>query len=97
MLELKDFMPINFLKKEKFTGSHQGMRFRMEKVEIEGEDKPRLGVTVWPEPYAYDATPDEEKERILLDFDADGIAKGVDWINEQFETQAARWKAVGRR
>ena len=32
MLELKDFMPINFLKKEKFTGSHKGMRFQMEKV-----------------------------------------------------------------
>ena len=30
MLELKDFMPVNFLKKEKFTGSHNGMRFRME-------------------------------------------------------------------
>ena len=33
MLELKDFMPINFLKKEKFTGSHKGLRFRMEKLE----------------------------------------------------------------
>ena len=37
MLELKDFMPINYLKKEKFTGSHQGMRFRMEKAELDGE------------------------------------------------------------
>ena len=39
MLELKDFMPINFLKKEKFTGSHKGLRFRMEKLEVR---KPRL-------------------------------------------------------
>ena len=38
MLELKNFMPINFLKKEKFTGSHNGMRFRMEKLDLEGED-----------------------------------------------------------
>ena len=45
MLELKDFMPVNFLKKEKFTGSHNGMRFRMEKLDLEGEDGPRLGVT----------------------------------------------------
>ena len=51
MLELKNFMPINFLKKEKFTGSHNGMRFRMEKLDLEGEDGPRLGVTIWPEPY----------------------------------------------
>lgn len=96
MLELKDFMPVNFLKKEKFTGSHQGMRFRMEKLEIEGEDKPRLGVTVWPEPYGYDATPEEDKQTIELDFDGDGVARGVDWLNEQFEGQRARWKAAGR-
>ena len=97
MLELKDFMPINFLKKEKFTDSYQGMRFRMEKTEAEGEEKPKLGVCVWPEPYGYDATPEEEKEKILLEFDADGIAKGVDWLNEQFVSQAGRWKAVSRR
>lgn len=96
MLELKDFMPINFLKKEKFTGSHKGMRFRMEKLEIEGEEKPGLGVAVWPEPYGYDATPDAEKEKIVLEFNAEGLAKGVDWINEQYEKQAARWKAVNR-
>lgn len=96
MLDLKDFMPINFLKKEKFTGSHKGMRFRMEKLDRDGDDKPRLGVTVWPEPYGYDATPEHEKESILLDFDPDGLARGVDWLNEQFEAQAARWKAAGR-
>ena len=35
MLQLKDFMPVNFLKKEKYTGSCKGMRFRMEKFENE--------------------------------------------------------------
>lgn len=96
MLELKDFMPINYLKKEKFTGSHQGMRFRMEKAELDGEERPKLKVAVWPEPYGYDATPQEEKTVTLLEFDADGIAKGVEWINEQFESQQLRWKAVIR-
>ena len=37
------------------------MRFRMEKLDLEGEDGPRLGVTIWPEPYGYDATPEEER------------------------------------
>lgn len=97
MLELKDFMPINFLKKEKFTGSHKGMRFRMEKAETEGEEKPRLKVTVWPEPYGYDATPQEEKRELLVDFDADGLGEGVGWINEQFEKEQARWKLASRR
>ena len=50
MLQLKDFMPVNFLKKEKYTGSCKGMRFRMEKFEKEftysGSD---LGATYTPE------------------------------------------------
>ena len=62
MLELKDFMPINFLKKEKFTGSHKGLRFRMEK--LEENEETLLFVSVWPEPYSYDFTPEEEKEHL---------------------------------
>lgn len=34
MIDIKDVMPISFLKKEPFTGSYQGMRYRMEKAEI---------------------------------------------------------------
>ena len=97
MLELKDFMPINFLKKEKFTGSFKGMRFRMEKLEPENEgETPGLGVTVWPEPFAYDAAKEEEKERARFAFDADGIAAGVAWLNERYESELPRWKAAGR-
>lgn len=92
MLELNDFMPIGFLKKERFTGSHKGMRFAMEKVA--GEAAPGLGVTVWPEPYGYDATPDSEKERILLEFNEEGLEQGVAWINEQYKAQKDRWKAA---
>jgi len=33
MINIKDVMPISFLKKEPFTGSYQGMRYRMEKSE----------------------------------------------------------------
>ena len=64
-------MPVNFLKKEKFTGSDTGMRYRMEmtKREVPKEDgadgetveETVLTVTSWPEPYGYDATPEEEK------------------------------------
>lgn len=94
MMDLKDFMPINFLKKERFTGSHKGMRFAMERAEGDGDNPPRLCVTVWPEPYGYDATPDCEKETILLDFNEDGLVKGVEWVNGQYEAQARRWKAA---
>lgn len=94
MLELKDFMPVNFLKKEKFTGSYQGMRFRMEKADgTEEGDAPSLLVTAWPEPYNYDSTPEEEKQSCFFSFDADGIAAGVDWLNGQFAAKKELWKS----
>lgn len=80
MIERKDVMPVNFLKKEKFNGSFRGMRYRMEKAEK--EEMPVLLVTVWPEPYGYDATPEDEKKRAEFSFDEDGILRGVAWLNE---------------
>ena len=85
-----------FLKKEKYTGSCKGMRFRMEKFEKEGEETPVLRVSVWPEPYSFDCTPEEEKQFLECTFDADGIAKGADWINERYEAELPRWKKVSR-
>ena len=69
---------------------------RMEKFEKEGADAPILRVSVWPEPYSFDCTPEEEKEFLECSFDADGIAKGVDWINERYESELPRWKKVSR-
>ena len=38
MIDLKEVMPISFLKKEPFTGSYQGMRYRMEKADIQAAE-----------------------------------------------------------
>lgn len=86
MLERKNFMPINYLKKERFTGSYQGMRYKMEKAQIgEGEEaKTVLRVVQWPEPYSFDATKDEEKTSMDTSFDEEGIEKGIDWLNEEY-------------
>lgn len=80
MIMRKDVMPVNFLKKEKFTGSDQGMRYRMEKTD--GEEETVLTVTVWPEPYGYDATPEEKKVRKKFAFSEEGIEQGVEWLNQ---------------
>lgn len=80
MISRKDVMPVNFLKKEKFTGSDQGMRYRMEKTD--GEEETVLTVTVWPEPYSYDATSEEKKTRKHFSFSEEGIEQGVEWLNQ---------------
>ncbi len=99
MITRKDVMPVNFLKKEKFTGSDTGMRYRMEMLKREvakengAEDETKeeivLLVTSWPEPYGYDATPDEEKIREEFPFSEDGIVSGVEWLNKQHSLYAA--------
>lgn len=83
MITRSDVMPVNFLKKENFTGSDRGMRYRMEKGEENGDTV--LIVTVWPEPYGFDATPDEQKTRETFPFSEEGIEAGVAWLNQMKE------------
>lgn len=80
MITRKDVMPVNFLKKENFTGSDTGMRYRMEKAQKDEETV--LVVSAWPEPYCYDATPEEKKIRQEFSFNEEGIVAGVQWLNE---------------
>ena len=67
----KDLLPLSFLKKSPYTGSFQGIRYRIEKQE-EGEEKSLL-VYTWPEPYAVSHTPEEEKEKKSFPFSEVGL------------------------
>ena len=60
MLTREDFLSLNFVKKEDFTGSHKGMRFMLHQETVEEEKK--LKVYIWSEPFCFDTTPDEQKE-----------------------------------
>ena len=57
------------------------MRYRLEGVSLDGEKK--LRVTVWPEPFNYFKTPEEEKERKDFSFDEDGVVDAVAWMNDR--------------
>ena len=95
MITRKDVMPVNFLKKEKFTGSDTGMRYRMEmtKREVPKEDgadgetveETVLTVTSWPEPYGYDATPEEEKEKMPEQYETVSLDDFVEYSKSMFE------------
>ena len=79
MIQRSDILSMEYLKKTEFTGCHQGMRYRLESVTVEGEK--RLKVTVWPEPFNFFTTPDEEKQSELFDFNEDGILDAIGWMN----------------
>jgi len=79
MIKEEDILSMEYLKKSEYTGSHQGMRYRLEGVST--EEGKKLKVTVWPEPFNFFTTPEEEKESSLFDFDEDGITDAVAWMN----------------
>ena len=45
MLTREDFLSLNFVKKEDFTGSHLGIRFMLHQADVEQEKK--LQVYLW--------------------------------------------------
>lgn len=103
MIQRNDILSIPFLKKSKFTGSFRGMRYRLEKVEVETEPAGEgteakteafLRTTFWEGPYSYDATPEEKKEYREFPFSEQGILETVDWLNEMWQQQPERWQNV---
>ncbi len=70
-IDKKDLLPLSFLKKSAYTGSFQGIRYRIEKQE-EGEEKSLLLYT-WPEPYAFSHTAEEEKAKKNFPFSEEGL------------------------
>lgn len=91
MIDRDHFMPVNFFKKEAFTGSERGMRFMVRKQEDV------LEAYVWPEPYGFAATPDEQKQRAEFEFNPEGILSAVDWINERREADTEMWDKLARK
>ncbi|WP_312442663.1 GNAT family acetyltransferase [Lacrimispora sp.] len=91
MLNKDTFVPIQFFKKEAYTGSMKGMRYRVKKEEEE------LSAVVYPEPYCYEATPEEQKIRAAFPFTEEGRGEVVDWINGQYEEKRPVWEKVERK
>ena len=79
MIQREDILSMEYLKKTEYTGSHQGMRYRLESVSV--EEGKMLKVTVWPEPFNFFTTPEDEKQSQLFDFNEDGIVDAIGWMN----------------
>ena len=95
MIERHDILSMEYLKKTEFTGSHQGMRYRLEGVS--SEDGKKLKVTVWPEPFNFFKTPAEEKESAEFSFDEDGVSDAVSWMNDRLFEEKDKWANAANR
>lgn len=89
MINREDVLSMEYLKKTEYTGCHQGMRYRLEKKET--EDGKFLLVTVWPEPFNYFTTPEDQKTTNRFSFDEDGVVDAIAWMNDLLFEQKDRW------
>ena len=85
MIERIDLFHLPFYKKEAFTGSDRGLRFWIGKTELpqeEGADQSDtvLRTIVWPEPFARDKTPKEQKINRDFPFSEEGLDEAYRWI-----------------
>lgn len=92
MIDKENFHPLNYIKKEEYSGSMDGMRYMLKKITKEDENV--LEVTIWPEPLGFHATPEEEKQRLILPLTVEGVSEAADYLNEQYLQQKERWDAA---
>lgn len=106
MISREDILSIEFLKKTEYHGCCKGMRYRLEKQpetimveetnekgETETKEKVinKLKTTIWPEPFNFHMTPEEEKTSEIFTFDEDGIVDAIAWMNDQLFAQKERF------
>ena len=90
MIDLHGQAGLPYVNKGIYTGSYQGMRYRLRKKE-EGEEK-FLEAVIYPEPFCFGVTAEEEKEARDFPFTKEGFDGAVAWLNEQYEAQKERWE-----
>ena len=92
MIDYDHFHVLNYVKKEEYTGSMNGMRYMLKKKVVPRDDQEEtcLEVIIWPEPYGYART-EEKKLRKDFPFSEDGLKEAVVYLNQQFEDQRVLW------
>lgn len=94
MIDLSGMVSIPFIKKRPFTGSYRGMRYmlckkdRLMEVGTEGQPEktePVIRGFIWPEPFNYESTAEENKRSRDFPFHQDGMLEAVAWLNEEYE------------
>lgn len=90
MIYKENFNVLNYVKKEEYTASMDGMRYMLRKKET--ADGNVLEVIIWPEPYCYAKTEEDKKQRVEFPFTVEGVTKAADWLNEQYEVQRPLWE-----
>ena len=94
MIDKEKFNVLNYIKKEEYCGSMDGMRYMLRKKEK--EDGAELEVVIWPEPLCYAKTEEVKKQRREFEFTSEGVSKAAEWLNQQYTEQKPLWELSKR-
>ncbi len=83
----KKLIPVSGLKKEPFSGGHHGMRYYFQA----DEGKETFSVFIYPEPWSFEQTPDEEKQSMSFPMSEEGMDSAIIWLFEMYESQKENW------
>lgn len=70
-----------YIKKERYTGSSNGLRFFLEKKQ-EGEEEAVILVCLWPEPLCFEKTEDDKKFFREFAFSEEGLDEAIEYLSE---------------
>ena len=84
----KNLIPVGGLKREPFSGSHNGMRyyFKMD------ESKETFTVSVYPEPWSFEKTPDEIKNHASFPMTDAGMDSAMELLLDMYENNLEKWQ-----
>ena len=90
MIDKDKFHVLNYVRKEEYTGSMDGMRYMLKKKEkVDGS---ALEVIIWPEPYCFSKTEEEKKQRREFAFTPEGVMEAADYLNAVYQEQRPVWE-----
>ena len=92
MINKDNFHILNYIKKEEYVGSMEGMRYMLKK-KISGDDT-TLEVILWPEPFGYSKTSESKKQRMEFALCQEGLEEAIEWMNEQYVQQKELWSVM---
>lgn len=88
----KDYMQVNGLKKEPFSGSHFGMRYYL----YTDGDKSRFTACVYPEPWSFSDTPADQKICSTFPLSDEGMDEAVTWLAKMYNEKKADWQSASK-
>lgn len=85
----KKLIPVGGLKKEPFSGNHNGMRYLFRGDD--GKNSTTFTVFIYPEPWCFEQTPEDQIEQENFPLSEEGMDLAIAWLLEKFEAEKERW------